>query len=822
MCGSLLSKFKKRRNKVNLVISTDALLSKRVKGSTSLVDHTLSVEESLFGGEITLTRDAFTKVRVRNSSKDKCFEVKACGRTKETAEDSKSRSLSLCLLADDFQKKKTESDSGSTVECNSSIDIQDCAFTAEYESLSSSLKKPDPDSRSADEYDSAATTEEKKMATDSGSAIECCSAIGIEEKTSEPDCGSAVKSVSETGLKERKIELDFAPAIECSSVAGIEDKNIGPDFASTIDCYTASGIEESKIGEDSTSANKSSSETGIQGKKIAPDFASAIQCNSASGIKEGRIGEDCASTVESLSETCLEDRKIELDFASENQYDSAAGIEEKKSELDSDSAVQTTSAFDLEEKKVDVDYSSSIESNAAAGLREKKTESDCRSAAECESNAGPATQKSESDCGSAVESVSVADLEEKKIETDSSSAIKCNSVASLKKKETESDFRPAAACKSDACLDEMKSESDSKYEGKCQSAAGIALQKTEPDSRSAVECGLATTIEEKTTGPECESTDATGLVGRSVTAACKSAAVLEEKKIEVDCGLTAECKSATCLIENKAASHYKCAAEWESAASLEEKKTVPEFKYEAKCQSAVGLIQKKAELELASGFEQKNTESKSKSEAEIAEETKPFLRSAARFVSKDDVQVIPLEQPNDSNFLSVDEHIRVEADILGKQAETVSTAQDDTHSSSENSGGCVHTAKRPVETYKFPTANQAALTEVQSRTCCGSLVQQFTESNLQTIGQQTSTMTEKHEKKSSFDQGSLDWNSTSSRQTMMAKTEQQVKTTTDRKVPLSRSTSQCAVDPLAVPENQEMLLALATKELEEKIMNVGT
>ena len=787
MCGSLLSKFKKTSNKVNPVISTDSLELKRVKQKTNLVDHTLSVEESMFRGGITLSGEEFTRVRVSNSSEDRYFEVKRCETTMETADENQSRSISLCLLAVGFQgkqtacqsaagleQKKSETEIGSTAECDSTAGIVDCGLTDECESLVSSVRKPDSNSGSQDEGDSTAVIVEKKM---------------------EAGSGSAVKFVSSVSLGEKKIEPYSRSAIECDSAAGIEEKKIEPDSRCTIECNLTADIEEGQIGEDSASAVKSVSEAGLEEKKNEPDSVPPIEC------------------------------------------DSPAGNKEKKTESYSESAVLSVSAFGLEEKKPELDCASLIESNATVGLTKKKAESDCRSVPECKSNACLDAQKSESDLGSAVESVSAAGFEEKKTEPDSLSVIDCDSVISLERKETASDFRPASECETDACLDETNSKSYSKSGRKCQSAAGIAQQKTEPDSRSAVECHLDGGLEEKKTGPVCESvtvcesSGATKLVCRSVAAACESAAVLEETKIEVDYGLTAESKSATCFVEKKAGSLNKYAARWKSAAGIEETKTEPDFKCGAKCQSAVGLSQKKAELESVSGFEQEEIESESKSEVEIVEKTKPFLRSAAVCESEADVkviesafEVITVQQPNNSDFPPADERVRVEKDRLGKRDETVSTAQDDAHSSSGISGGCVHAAKRPVETYKIPTANQAAVVEVQSGTCCGSFVQQLTESKLQTMSQQTSIMTEEYEKKLSADQGSPDWNSTASRQTLLVKTktEHQVKTTTDREVPLSRSTSQCSVDPMVVSGNQEMLLALASKELEEKIMNVRT
>ena len=862
MCGSLLSKFKKTSNKVNPVISTDSLEPKlepkRVKRRTNLVDHTLSVEESMFRGEITLADEAFTRVRGPNSSEDRCFEVKPFETTKETADKSQSRSLSLCLLAVGFQgkqtacqpaagleQKKNESEFGSTVECDSTVDIADRGFTDECESLASSVKKTDSVSGSEDEDDSAAVIEEKKqffsvvslgenkIEPDSRSAIKCDSAAGIEEKKIEPDSRSSIECDSTADIEEGKIGAYSACAVESISEAGLEAKKIEPDSVLPIECDSPAGNKEKKIGQDFASATQCDSATGIEEKKIGPVFASAIECDSASGIEEGKVGADCVSAVKSVSEAGLEEKKIESDSFPPIECDSAADIQEKKTESFSESAVPSVAEFGLEEKKLELDYASLIESNATVGLTEKKAESDCRSVPEYKSNAGLDGQKSESVSGSAVESVSSAGFEEKKTEPDSSS----DSVASLEKKETASDFRPASDCESNACLDEKNSETYSKSGRKCQSAAGIAQQKTEPDSRSAVECHLAGGLEEKKTGPVCEyvtvceSTGVTGLVCRSVTAACESAAVLEEKKIEVDCGLTAERKSATCLVEKKAGSLHKYVAEWKSAAGLEEKKTEPEFKYGAKCQSAVVLTQKKAELESASSFEQKNTESESKPEAEIVEKTKSFLRSAAICESNADVKVIESafkviadQQPNDSDFPPADEHVRVEKDLLGKREETMSKAQDDTHSSSGISGGCVPAAKRPVETCKIPTANQAAVVDVQSGTYCGSLLKQLTESKLQTMSQQTSIMTEEYEKKLIADKGSPDWNSTASRQTLLVetKTEHQVKTTTNREVPLSRSKSQCSVDPMVVSGNQEMLLALASKELEEKIMNVRT
>ena len=752
---------------MNPVISTDSLDPKRVKRRTNLVDHTLSVEESMFRGEITLSGEEFTRVRVSNSSEDRYFEVKPCETTMETADENQSRSLSLCLLAVGFQgkqtacqsaagleQKKNEAEIGSTAECDSTVGIVDCGLTDECELLVSSVKKPDSNSGSQDEGGSTTVIVEKKM---------------------EAGSGTAVKFVSSVSLGEKKIE---------------------------------------------------------------PDSRSAIECNLTADIEEGQIGEDSASAVKSVSEAGHEEKKIEPDSVPPIECDSRAGNKEKKTESYSESAVLSVSAFGLEEKKLELDCASLIESNAAVGLTKKKAESDCRSVPECKSNACLDAQQSESDLGSAVESVSVAGFEEKKTEPDSSSVIDCDSVISLERKETASDFRPASECETDACLDETNSKSYSKSGRKCQSAAGIAQQKTEPDSRSAVECHLAGGLEEKKTGPVCESvtvcecTGATELVCRSVAAACESAAVLEETKIEVDCGLTAESKSATCFVEKKAGSLNKYAAQWKSAAGIEETKTEPDYKCGAKCQSAVGLTQKKAEFESVSGFEQEKTESESKYESEIVEKTKPFLRSAAICESEADVkviesafEVITVQQPNNFDFPPADERVRVEKDLLGKREETVSTAQDDTHSSSGISGGCVHAAKRPVETYKIPTANQAAVVEVQSGTCCGFFVQQLTESKLQTMSQQTSINTEEYEKKISADQGSPDWISTASRQTLLVKTktEHQVKTTTDPEVPLSRSTSQCSVDhPMVVSGNQEMLLALASKELEEKIMNVRT
>lgn len=804
MCGSLLSKFNRKRNKVNPVESTESLKSVRVREKTKLSYDKLSVEESTTGGKIRLVREEDARFSLPYLSRD-ILEVEPCKIFKEVTKkddtiffsaanregnqtDSYSESLFGCKLDSGLIPLETEKYSLSAIECYKADSLAEqgcgrvtvCKTTTEQEEiqrdqffestaaeheLSAKLEQEETeaDSRSMIECDSAPGHDERKTGQVCEPATACSSSADNEDKTTEPDIDSKRNDETASGSQRKPNEPETAPGVEWNSCHGLEEKNSGRTCGSEKLSTSGADCEETKAEQDLGSASVCQFAANLEHNQEVPDSWCMVECDSASGFEWYTSEQDCKSVTvhdavadyeetlpkrefDPLSqfETASGLREVEInpELGSEIEFDSSADHEENRIETDVDALPACEPAAFVETKQAGLSFGSIIECDSTAVVQENKSELVCRSVTVCKSNVGHKDKRGESELGS------VSDCDRKRPEPDSAT-IECDSVVGFEEmKKTKPEFGSVSECKSSVSLKQKKTEIDTGCEVECSSEVGS---------------------EEKTIGPFCTT-------------------VREE-------GVNFE--------ETKAAPESKPGADCQSSVEISQEETKLDSNSVTAFGSAPDLHPTKIELNSTSGVTYQSA-------ANAKIKTEPEVISAPRCKSKVELQVTQgvvnkttAEHPNNDSFPSTDEDVNSVKALLQKRKEKHTARQDDANSSDESSGSSGVTVKQPAV--------------VPSRRCSGPLAQQLTECRRQVASNQVSPSTKEYEEELCANQGSPGCSTAASRQPII---DEEVRIKTCQEVATSHTVLQSPTDSAVIPGNQENLLAIAERELEEHVMKV--
>lgn len=787
MCGSLLSKFKKNSNKVNPVFNTDSLEPKRVKRKTNLVDGTSSVDGNTSNsvGEIILVREMSTAVRPPDLSRENFSEVTPTGNTKAAIEENTERSVLLYSSALGSEQRKTQpdfeyagvQDPGSVVECDFKTDAR---ATESTDSVGPEQAKAGQGSGSVAVWTPNTEAQVMERAGSAGSersdyAAECD--FTLEKRATEstysvaPEQNNAEQGSGSVAACEIKTQTQ---AMERAGSAGSDLSNYAAECKPTAEkrateiTYSAD-LEQKKGGRDSEYVAECEFKTNVR----------IIESAGSDGPKQKKAEPVSKPVAEHESKNAIsfsiaEFKSIKAEAQTIESVGSADHEQEKAYSV-------TGTAADCESKN----EVRAVDSVDPSDSKQKKTEIEFRSAADCECKT----------VLQALESASFARPEQNKTDPvaaeyePNTEGLTFRSAGSTQKK-TELDPRPPAECKSTAKAPALERVV----------YAGPEQKKSDPDTGTAAECesksdemqplesdGSAVSGQNKTV-LDFGSADEFGSRTKARAIKSISFAALQQKKTEP---------------HSKSSPQYKATAEARStSSSLEQNKVEPDSESVAEFESNADV--QIIEIAGTSIPEQKKSE--------------PDSRSTAEFESKDDAQPIvnavselTLERPEDYSFPFPAGQIKVR--LEGKI-----THKSDVPSRSENTLSCI-------------SVNQGELIAGQGGPCSG-----HAKTKAQPANQRASTAIDKREEKLASVQDSPGCHSTikidvaaelpsGNRQILhkkITKEHSREKTTTvDKNVTDSHSGSQSLACPVLLSRNREVLLAMARKELEERVIQVG-
>ena len=351
MCGSLLSKFKTKSNKVEPVLSTDPLQPSSALKKTNLAEDILSVEEDTLEDKMTLVSETSETIRILNHTKDTSIATKCLESTTptKTAEENLPHSVCVCSSVTGLEQTYAGPDSTSLVYCKSSVGFAlENAGSAEFElSVGLEQKNPGLDSGPLFHCESYLDLEQKNSCPDSGSSVECKSCAGTEHHQTESDSGFAFECKSNAGSQKKVNSNPISPA-KCESIA-LEQINKEPDSRSvTVECKSAASLEqtdrESYFGSaakfESPVAAKMRKETtsgftvqcefvaSLGPTKNESNFGSATKCESPAS-EQTRKEPVSGLIVKCKSAVSPEQTKNESDFGSTTEHGSKTEVQIK-------------------------------------------------------------------------------------------------------------------------------------------------------------------------------------------------------------------------------------------------------------------------------------------------------------------------------------------------------------------------------------------------------------------------------------------------------------------------------------------------------------
>ena len=515
MCGSLLSKFKRRSNIVVPVSSAESLTQERVKESIS--EDAKTVRWALASANSNLPRNNILEVRPYDSTTEKCgFHSSPSAHStadkseKQTEAEIRCAPESESTCVEDHAKQKP--DFGSTIQWNPSSNLQ------ERKSVSVCL--------------TARSVSEKELCQDKTETISKVAADSKEVET-EPD--STFKDVDDSSIK----EISAKPSSKSAAAYQISDGKI--KNANQPRCRSASCL------------NGSCSEPRAA-FMVKKDSFACIQPTTSTDRDSVLERELCQDKTETKSKAAAASKEVETEPVSQfkDDGDSESSIKEISAKPSSKSAA----AYQISDGKI----KSANQPRCRSASCLNGTCSEPRAACMVKNDSTACIQPTTSadrDSNSTNERDSETDEKEDQIEPDNSADVClecCETRFESKRLTTKADSESLIDCDSVTGLDGKGSEIVLQPVSGCDSVVRLKKNATEPATEPNIECRLSAWAQEKDTNTVFQS-----------EIAIKSCGRITEKQAFTDCKPAINRRRASFLCDRD----FGCAADYVSEARNE-------------------------------------------------------------------------------------------------------------------------------------------------------------------------------------------------------------------------------------------------------------
>ena len=546
MCGSLLSKFKNKSNKVHPVLSTESLTTKRVN-------------ESLSEGEATLVRGSIQSVEVLDVSKGDILEVRPYdGATKETqfrsstAENKEKQTepefgiVSESEAASVIEETSQEPDFASKTECNTASSLQESKIFSASSNVCASAEDLSREQMES-KIKSSVYIEEVENEPDAKSEARDA---GIEDSKAKPPTRSATKDEMKNSVpKENPAASNYSPVFNDKLPACCSQKTTKPGSTFMVQCE--------KIISGSLAVCKSAEDFRRKQKESKADLAADIEHVKT---EQNTIGDD--------PEAGLAENSVIRPHRYGNEYEERTGPKENHAVGDGSPFFEYRVPVYLCEKTTKVDSAFTAECDkiipgalnvcvSTEDISEEKMESGT------ELDADMKQTEIEQEAKLIAGDNSKAGFKANSSRLSNSSINVCKVLTGSKKNYSNPDCSSDPECQSPACLKEETADPDSVFKVKFDSSRGLKTSKTGPNFESSYEAN-------------CDVAQTEQVVGVKVCFAwCESQVGPKELKTESDSASPFECDSATDFYGKQSNRDFPLASGHDMASDLQQKTTEP-------------------------------------------------------------------------------------------------------------------------------------------------------------------------------------------------------------------------------------------------------